>query len=112
MFTITVARFRGLEWRCFGGLFDVLARAFRFTVGHFEVSNGGLVGLPAGLVWRNGGLLVVSDAGGSAAMIRATGGDPTPTYLPVHSPRSEGSSVCVCVCVVCVCVTYTHCVYV
>ena len=32
------------------------------------------------------------------------GGDSTPTYLPVHSPRSEGSSVCVRACVrVCLC---------
>ena len=38
-----------------------------------------------------------------AAGIAVRGGDPTPTYFPVHSPRSEGSSVCVCVCV-CVCV--------
>ena len=45
-----------------------------------------------------------TESAGSAALVSSRGGDPTPTYLPVHSPRSEGSSVCVCVCCVCVCV--------
>ena len=49
-------------------------------------------GVARGVFWA--GLQVEGTAGTAVK-----GGDPTPTYLPVHSPRSEGSSVCVCVCV-------------
>ena len=65
VFTITIARFRGLEWRCFGGLSGVLAGAFRSRNARFRVPGGGVLEVSLAC-WRAHSALEMPDLGSQA----------------------------------------------
>ena len=83
VFTITIGWFRGRA----RGVLEIFPACPRADSALQMLGFG----VARGVFWAR---FQVEGTAGSAVK----GGDPTPTYLPVHSPRSEGSSVCVCVC--------------